>query len=143
KYIEKYFETYSGVKRYLDDVVQTSTQDGFVTTMFGRRRDLPELSASNKMIQAFGQRVAMNTPIQGTAADIIKIAMVKVYNRLKAEKLDANLILQVHDELLIEVSKADCERAKAILKEEMENAVSLKVKLVADVHEGENWLSAK
>ena len=95
------------------------------------------------MIQAFGQRVAMNTPIQGTAADIIKIAMVKVYNRLKAEKLDANLILQVHDELLIEVSKADCERAKAILKEEMENAVSLKVKLVADVHEGENWLSAK
>ncbi len=143
KYIEKYFETYSGVKRYLDDVVQTSTQDGFVTTMFGRRRDLPELSASNKMIQAFGQRVAMNTPIQGTAADIIKIAMVKVYNRLKAEKLDANLILQVHDELLIEVSKADCDTAKVILKEEMENAVSLKVKLIADVHEGENWLSAK
>ncbi len=143
KYIDKYFETYSGVKRYLDDVVQTSTQDGFVTTMFGRRRDLPELSASNKMIQAFGQRVAMNTPIQGTAADIIKIAMVKVYNRLKAEKLDANLILQVHDELLIEVSKVDCERAKAILKEEMENAVPLKVKLIADVHEGENWLCAK
>jgi DNA polymerase-1 len=111
--------------------------------MFGRRRYITELSATNKNVQAFGKRAAMNAPIQGTAADIIKIAMVKVYQRLKAEKLDAHLILQVHDELIIEAAEKDAERAAAVLSEEMNNAVKLAVPLTADVGKGHSWYDAK
>ena len=111
--------------------------------MFGRRRSIPELKNSNKNIQAFGKRAAMNAPIQGTAADIIKIAMIKVYNRLKAEQLDARLILQVHDELIIEVSESDAERAAAVLGEEMRNTVKLDIPLTADVAKGKTWYEAK
>ena len=111
--------------------------------MFGRVRELPEIQSSNKNIRAFGERVALNTPIQGTAADIIKIAMVRVYRSLKQEKLDARLILQVHDELLIESSIQDAPRAKEILKQQMEQAVSLSVPMKVDVAEGKTWYDAK
>ena len=127
----------------MDSTVENGIKDGYVTTLFGRRRYIPELSASNKMIQAFGKRAAMNAPIQGAAADIIKIAMVKVYNRLKSEKLDARLILQVHDELIIEASDTDADKAAVILKEEMENAVKLSVPMTVDVNKGQSWYEAK
>lgn len=143
KYIKDYLANFPGVEKYMNEVVENGKKDGYVTTMFGRRRYIPELNASNKMLQAFGKRAAMNAPIQGAAADIIKIAMVKVYNRLKAEKLDAKLILQVHDELIIEVSHKDKEKAAQILGEEMQNAVKLKVPLNADVNEGDSWYDAK
>ena len=143
EYIENYLHTYSGVRQYMNDIVESSAKSGFVKTMFGRVRHLPEITSSNHNTKAFGERVALNTPIQGTAADIIKIAMVKVYQRLKEEGLSAQLILQVHDELLIEVSKADAPRAKGILKEEMEHAADLSVPLSVDVSEGENWYDAK
>ncbi|MDY3988879.1 MAG: DNA polymerase I [Massilioclostridium sp.] len=143
EYIENYLHTYSGVRQYMNDIVESSAKSGYVKTMFGRVRHLPEITSSNHNTKAFGERVALNTPIQGTAADIIKIAMVKVYRRLKEEGLSAQLILQVHDELLIEVSKADAPRAKVILKEEMEHAADLSVPLSVDVSEGENWYDAK
>lgn len=143
EYIENYLHTYSGVRQYMNDIVESSAKSGYVKTMFGRVRHLPEIASSNHNTKAFGERVALNTPIQGTAADIIKIAMVKVYRRLKEEGLSAQLILQVHDELLIEVSKADAPRAKVILKEEMEHAADLSVPLSVDVSEGENWYDAK
>lgn len=129
RYIQDYLRTYSGVKRYMDDIVAFGKEHGYVETMFHRRRYLPELAASNKNLQAFGKRVAMNTPIQGTAADIIKIAMVKAARRLEKEKLDARIILQVHDELIIEAAEKDVEAAKILLRQEMENAVQLKVPL--------------
>ena len=127
----------------MNDIIESSAKSGYVKTMFGRVRHLPEIASSNHNTKAFGERVALNTPIQGTAADIIKIAMVKVYRRLKEEGLSAQLILQVHDELLIEVTKADAPRAKVILKEEMEHAADLSVPLSVDVSEGENWYDAK
>ena len=125
EYINSYLNTYPGVKQYMEQIVEQSAKTGNVTTMFGRVRELPEIQSSNKNIRAFGERVALNTPIQGTAADIIKIAMVRVYESLKQEKLDARLILQVHDELLIESSIQDAPRAKEILKQQMEQAVSV------------------
>ena len=143
KYIQDYLANFPGVEKYMNEVVENGKKDGYVTTMFGRRRYIPELNASNKMLQAFGKRAAMNAPIQGAAADIIKIAMVKVYNKLKAEKLDARLILQVHDELIIEVSQKDKDKAAKILGEQMQNAVKLKVPLNADVNEGDSWYVAK
>ncbi len=142
-YINDYFSHYPGIKKFLDKTVEDGMNCGYVTTVFGRRRYIPELTASNKTLQAFGKRAAMNAPIQGAAADIIKIAMVKVYQRLKAERLDARLILQVHDELIIEASQKDKERAKEILGEEMTNAVKLDVPLTADVNEGVSWYDAK
>jgi len=111
--------------------------------MFGRRRYLPELNNSNGMLRAFGERVARNAPIQGTAADIIKLAMIRVYNRLREEIPTAKLILQVHDELIVECDEKDAEKACRLLSEEMENAASLKVKLLADASFGKNWLEAK
>ena len=126
-YINNYLSTYSGVARFMDDVIKNAREDGFVTTLFGRRRYLPELSSSNALVRAGGERIARNTPIQGTAADIIKIAMIRVYNRLKAEKLDAKLILQIHDELIVEASEKDAQKAAAVLKEEMENAAKLRI----------------
>lgn len=142
-YIKHYLAHYSGVKRYMEDTIKQARKDGYVTTKFGRRRYLPELAASNKMTQAFGERVARNTPIQGTAADIIKIAMVRVFRRLEKEQMKAKLILQVHDELLVEAPKDEETMAAIILQEEMEHAISLKVPLEADVNTGENWLEAK
>lgn len=143
KYIQSYLDNYPKVSEFMDKTVDSGIKNGYVTTIFGRRRYIPELSASNKVLQAFGKRAAMNAPIQGAAADIIKIAMVKVYRRLKKEKLNARLILQVHDELIIEAAQSDSEKAAQILKEEMENAVSLAVPMSADVGTGESWFTAK
>ncbi len=143
EYIEQYFATYPEVKKFLDKLVEDAKKDGYITTMFGRRRPVPELSSSNFMQRSFGERVAMNSPIQGTAADIIKIAMIRVWKRLSDEKLKSKLILQVHDELLIETAKDEVEQVKLILEEEMCNAAELSVNLEIDMHTGENWYEAK
>ncbi len=139
EYIRAYLSKYSGIAHYMDKTVAKARHDGYVETMFGRRRYIKELAAKNKNLQSFGERVAKNTPIQGTAADIIKIAMIKVYNRLLESKLDAKLILQVHDELIVE-AKEDCaDKVAALLKEEMENAVKLTVPMTVDVNIGKTW----
>ena len=143
KYIKEYLSHYSGIDRYLKSVVEQAKNDGYVTTMFGRRRYLPELTSSNHNLRAFGERVAKNMPIQGTAADIIKIAMIKVYERLKKEGLKARLILQVHDELIVEAPEDEALQAAQILSEEMQNAVKLKVPLPADSGIGKTWYNAK
>ena len=143
QYIEKYFETYPGIKKFLDDTVENAKKEGYVTTLFGRRRPMPELKAGNFMQRSFGERVAMNAPIQGTAADIIKIAMIRVNDRLKAENLKSRLILQVHDELLIEAEESETDEVKRILLEEMQGAAELSVKLEIDMHTGKNWYEAK
>lgn len=139
EYIRAYLSKYSGIAHYMDKTVAKARHDGYVETMFGRRRYIKELAAKNKNLQSFGERVAKNTPIQGTAADIIKIAMIRVYNKLRESKLDAKLILQVHDELIVE-AKEDCaDKAAALLKEEMENAVKLTVPMTVDVNIGKTW----
>ena len=143
EYIKGYLRHYSGVDKYMHDVVEKAKKDGYVETMFARRRYLPELTASNANTRAFGERVARNMPIQGTAADIIKIAMIRVYERLERENLAAKLIMQVHDELIVEAPENEKERVSALLKEEMENAVKLSVALTADVHSGRTWYDAK
>ena len=143
EYIDRYFETYPGVKKYLDGEVAFAKEHGYVTTMFGRRRPVPELSSSNFMQRSFGERVAMNSPIQGAAADIMKIAMIRVNRRLKEENLESRIVIQVHDELLVEAKNEEVEQVKAILKEEMEHAASLKVPLIADMSVGANWYEAK
>jgi len=142
-YIEKYFETYPKIKEYIDNLVSKAKENGYAVTMFGRRRPIPELKSGNYMTRSFGERIAMNSPIQGTAADIIKIAMVKVDKRLRKEGLKSRLLLQVHDELLIEAYDSEIEEAKKILIEEMVNAARLKVKLEVDMHTGSNWYEAK
>ena len=142
-YMDKYFATYPGVRAYMDHVVEQAKTDGYVSTLMGRRRWLPELKSSNFNTRSFGERVALNMPIQGTAADIIKLAMLRVRDRLKAEGLRGQLVLQVHDELIVECPEAQAETAAALLKEEMENVVSLSVPLTADAHWGRNWLEAK
>lgn len=141
-YIEAYFEKYSNVKKYLEKLVVEAKEKGYVTTLFGRRRDIPEIKASNFIQRSFGERIAMNTPIQGTGADIIKMAMIKVYNKFKEENMKSKILLQVHDELLIQVYKTEEEKVRTILNEMMQNVVSLKVPLVIDVNKGENWLEA-
>ncbi len=143
EYIEQYFATYPGVKAFLDKQVEEAKKEGYVTTMFGRRRPIPELSSSNFMQRSFGERVAMNSPIQGTAADIIKIAMIKVWRRLKEEGLSSRLILQVHDELLIETASDEVEAVGKILETEMKAAADLAVTLEIDMHTGNNWYEAK
>ena len=142
-YIESYFAEYSGVKKYMEDTIAFAKENGYVSTIFGRRRELPELSSSNYMIRSFGERVAMNTPIQGSAADIIKIAMINIYCRLKEEGLSAKLILQVHDELIIEAPVEEREIVSHLLGEEMERAANLKVRLLAEVHSGASWYDCK
>ncbi len=142
-YIKSYLSTYPGVDAYMKKVIESAKEDGFVSTIFGRRRYLPELSSSNAMLRSFGERVARNAPIQGTAADIIKIAMIKVHQRLKCEKLDARLILQVHDELIVECRENIKEQVCKILCEEMESAADMKVRLTVDAHYGKNWYDAK
>ncbi|MCH5250529.1 MAG: DNA polymerase I [Lachnospiraceae bacterium] len=143
EYIEQYFATYPGIKTFLDKMVEDAKANGYVTTMFGRRRPIPELSSSNFMQRSFGERVAMNSPIQGTAADIIKIAMINVWSRLKDEGLHSRLILQVHDELLIETYAPEEEKVRQILTEEMQKAAELAVTLEIDLHTGMTWYDAK
>ena len=143
EYIKGYLRLYSGVDKYMETVVANAKEKGYVSTLWERRRYLPELSSSNGMLRAFGERVARNMPIQGTAADIIKIAMVKVYNRLKTENMEAKLILQVHDELIVEAPENEIQKAAKILSEEMENACQMKVRLPADVNIGRTWYDAK
>ena len=143
RYIKNYLDNFPKVSEFMDKTVDDGIKNGYVTTLFGRRRYIPELSASNKVLQAFGKRAAMNAPIQGAAADIIKIAMVRVYKKLREEDLDARLILQVHDELIIEAAEKDKDRAEKILKDEMENAVKLAVPMTVDVNSGRSWYEAK
>ena len=143
QYIDHYFETYPGIKKFLDDSVAHAKEKGYAVTLFGRRRPVPELKSSNFMQRSFGERVAMNAPIQGTAADIIKIAMIGVDEELRKRKMKSRLILQVHDELLIEAAEGEVEEVKAILKDKMEHAADLSVPLIADMHTGTNWYEAK
>ena len=143
QYIDDYFKTYPGIKVFLDDTVKHAKEMGYVVTLFGRRRPVPELKSSNFMQRSFGERVAMNAPIQGTAADIIKIAMIGVNRKLKEKQMKSRLVLQVHDELLIEAYRPELEEVRTILKEEMERAASLDVPLEVDMHTGENWYEAK
>jgi DNA polymerase-1 len=143
QYIENYFKTYPGIKTFLDDTVAHAKEHGYVTTLFGRRRPVPELSSSNFMQRSFGERVAMNAPIQGTAADIMKIAMNGVNRRLKEMNMKSRLVLQVHDELLIEAHKDEIYQVKEMLSYEMEHAASLLVPLDVDMHDGKNWYEAK
>ena len=139
RYIKSYLSNFPKVKEFMDKAVADAESKGYSETIFGRRRYIPELAAKNKNIQSFGKRAAMNAPVQGAAADIIKIAMVKVFRRLRDEKLDAHLILQIHDELIIEASEKDSARAAQVLGEEMRNAVKLDIPLTADVEMGKSW----
>lgn len=143
EYIEQYFETYPGVKQFLDRMVEEAKEKGYVTTMYGRRRPIPELSSNNFMQRSFGERVAMNSPIQGTAADIMKIAMIRVWEKLHGEGLKSRVILQVHDELLIETYAGEEEKVRRILTEEMQQAAELAVVLEIDLHTGTDWYEAK
>ena len=143
RFIKNYLSVYSGVASYMTDIIESAKKQGFVSTISGRRRYVPELSSANAIQRKFGERVARNMPIQGTAADIIKLAMINVYERLKREKLRSRLILQVHDELIIETAVGEEEQVSALLKEEMENAMDLGVRLIADVHSGDTWYEAK
>ena len=141
EYIEQYLEKYSGIKKFMETIVEETKEKGYVETLYHRRRYVPELKSNNYMVRQFGQRIAMNTPIQGTAADIMKIAMINVYNKLKPMK--SKLILQVHDELLVETYPDEIEEVKNILKKEMESVIKLKVPLIAELSEGINWFEAK
>lgn len=141
-YMDAYMEKYHGVRDYMKAIVEKAKDDGYVSTLFGRRRYLPELKSSNFNMRSFGERVALNMPIQGTAADVIKIAMVNVYRRLKTEKLKSRLILQVHDELIVECPEEERETVERLLKDEMERAVTLSVPLTADVSSGKSWAEA-
>ena len=142
-YIKQYFETYPKVKEYLDNLVKSAKENGYVTTMFGRKRPIPELASSNFMQRSFGERIAMNSPIQGSAADIMKIAMIAVYKKLKEKKLKSKLILQIHDELVVETAKDEVEEVSKIITDSMKNAASLAVSLEIDLHTGNNWYEAK
>lgn len=142
EYIQSYFATYPEVKKYLDNLVEEGRKNGQVKTLYGRVRPIPELSSSNFMQRSFGERIAMNSPIQGTAADIMKIAMIRVDKRLKNEKLKSRIVLQVHDELLVEAPREEAERVSLLLKEEMEQAADLSVKLEVEVKQGSNWFEA-
>ena len=142
-YINKYFDTYPRVKTFLDEQVENGRKTGIVTTIFGRIRPVPDLNQRNFMKGSAEERIAMNSPIQGTAADIIKIAMIRVNQELKKKQLKSRLLLQIHDELLVETEKSEVEQVKAIIMNEMQKAAELFVPLVADVNEGENWYEAK
>ena len=141
-YINTYFETYPEVKKFLDQQVTDGKEQGFVTTMFGRRRPIPELKSANFMQRSFGERVAMNSPIQGTAADIMKIAMIQVDQELARRGLKSRIVLQVHDELLIEALETEAKEVKAILEDKMKHAADLSVALEVDAKEGASWFDA-
>lgn len=142
-YIEQYLEKYSGIKKFMDDIVEVAKEKGYVETLFHRKRQLPELKSSNYMVRQFGARAAMNTPIQGTAADIMKIAMINVFNKLQEEGLKSKLVLQVHDELIIDTDIEEKERVSKILRTSMENAVKLKIPLKVELSEANDWYNAK
>ena len=141
--MERYFETYPGIKAYLDGMVEEGRKNGQVTTLYGRIRPIPELHSTNYNQRSFGERVAMNSPIQGTAADIMKIAMIRTYRGLVKQNLQSRLVLQIHDELVVETRKEELEQVKAILKEAMTGAASLSVDLLVDMNVGDNWYDAK
>lgn len=143
EYINQYLKKYSGIKHFMDDIVESAKEKGYVETLFGRRRYVPEIKSSNYMVRQFGSRVAMNTPIQGTAADIMKIAMINVNKALNEKNINGKIVLQIHDELLLEVSKEDKEQAKQILKNSMENAMKLSVPLEVEISEGDSWYEVK
>ena len=142
-YIDNYFARYTGVKKFIDDTVEGAHKDGFVKTIFNRRRDLPAINSRNFMQRSLAERMAMNTPIQGAAADIIKLAMIAVYHKLQAAGAKSRVLVQVHDELVLEVVNSEREQVEAILKETMENVVKLSVPLLIDMHAGKNWAEAK
>ena len=143
QYIEQYLDKYSGIKQFMSDVVDEAKEKGYIETLYKRRRYIPELKSKNFMVRKFGDRVAMNTPIQGTAADIMKIAMVNVYRELERRGLESRIVLQVHDELLIETSISEKNEVREIMMECMENAAKLLVPLKVEVEEGLNWYDAK
>ena len=142
QYIDNYLAHYAGVRTYMHNIVEQAKQDGYVTTLFGRRRELPELKSSNFNIRSFGERVALNTPIQGTAADIIKLAMNEVERRLVADGFETKLMLQVHDELDFSVPAGEVQRLSGMVASVMDSVVELKVPLIAEVSSGENWAEA-
>ena len=143
QYIEQYLEKYEGIKQFMEDIVKTAKEQGYVETLFHRRRYVPEINSNNYMVRQFGNRIAMNTPIQGTAADIMKLAMINIYNKLNEQKLKSKIILQVHDELLIEAYPEEKEELEKLLKQEMENVIELKIPLKIDIEEGKNLYDAK
>jgi DNA polymerase-1 len=142
-YIDRYFARYPKVQDYMENIKRQAKEEGYVTTIWGRRRYIPEMNSKNGILVQAGERMALNTPIQGSAADIIKIAMIRVFNRLREEKLEAQLILQVHDELMIDTPEPEEELVKTILKEEMEHAAKLDVPLTVDVNSGKSWYEIK
>jgi DNA polymerase-1 len=142
-YIKEYFAKHQNVKAFMDSLVTSAKESGYVTTILGRKRYIPEITASNYMVRQLGERLAMNSPIQGSAADIIKVAMLRVYGDLREGNFKSRLILQVHDELILEVHKDEIEEATKILKDGMENAVKLDVKVEAALHQGLNWYDLK
>ena len=141
--IDGYFETYPGVKAYMDQSIRVAQEKGYVETIFHRKRFLPDINSRNAVVRGYAERNAINAPIQGSAADIIKIAMNRVYERMKQEGLESRLVLQVHDELLIETKKEEIEEVSRILEEEMKGAADLAVELDVDMHQGDNWYEAK
>ena len=142
EYIKQYFETYPGIKAFLDKTVERAKEDGYVRTLYGRIRPIPELASSNFMQRSFGERIAMNSPIQGTAADIMKIAMITVDRQLRKSGLKSRIVLQVHDELLLEVEKDEKDVVQKIVADSMMNAANLKVRLEIGISSGKNWLEA-
>ena len=142
-YIDQYLDHYQGVRNYMKTVVADARERGYVETMYGRRRALPELHSSNYNVRTGAERMALNTPIQGTAADIIKIAMIRVFDRMQRENLAAKLVLQVHDELIVECPQEEAETVLRLMTEEMQSAAELKVPLIAEAHVGKNWFDAK
>lgn len=142
-YIEQYLEEYAGIKKYMEKIVEEAKQKGYASTMFGRRRYIKELQSNNYMVREFGKRAAMNTPIQGTAADIMKIAMIKVYNELKTQNLKSKIVLQVHDEMMIEAPIEEKDQVTQILKQSMESATTLKIPLLAEISEALTWYDCK
>ena len=142
-YMERYFATYPGVRQYMTDVVERAREQGFVETLYHRRRALPELKSSNFIQRSFGERVALNMPIQGTAADVMKLAMLRVHDRIRREGLQARLIMQVHDELIVECPEGEQQAVETLLRQEMEQVAALAVPLTAEAHSGKNWREAK
>ena len=143
QYIQEYLEQYSGIKNFMDSITESAKEKGYVETLYNRRRYIPELKSNNYMVRQFGARAAMNTPIQGTAADIMKIAMINVYRELKNRGLQSKIVLQVHDEMMIEAPISEAEEVKQIVKEQMQNAAKLDVPLVAQISEACNWYDCK
>ncbi|MGN1029443.1 MAG: DNA polymerase, partial [Bacilli bacterium] len=143
EYMEIYFDRYPNIKGYLDSLIEEAKEKGFVITILNRRRFIPEIKSSNRIVKALGERLAMNAPIQGSAADIIKLAMVNVYNKLNELQLKSKIILQVHDELILNVKQDELEQVKTLVKDEMENVLKMDVPLEVDINIGNTWYEAK